>query len=68
MGLAVGLVSSSEGKGAALTPAADSFLADLAASLLVDVDRDNPSELLARMGFCNCCTASGLTMILMEDR
>jgi len=47
MGLVVGLVSSSDIMGAALTPAADSFLADLAASLLVDVERDNPSELLA---------------------
>jgi len=46
MGLVVGL-SSSDIMGAALTPAADSFLADLAASLLVDVERDNPSELLA---------------------
>ena len=69
IGLVVGLVvSSSDIMGAALTPAADSFFADLAASLLVDVERDNPSELLALTGFCNCCTASGLTMILMEDR
>lgn len=50
------------------TPAADNFLADLAASLLLEVDRDSPSELLARTGFCNCCTASGLTMIRMEER
>ena len=50
------------------TPAADIFLA---AAWLVPLededDLDNPSELLARMGFCKLVTASGLTMILIED-
>ena len=53
------------------TPAADIFLADLAVDdvlpLEADEDLDNPSELLARMGFCKLATASGLTMILIED-
>jgi hypothetical protein len=49
-------------------PAADIFFADLDDSLpLLADDLVKPSEELALMGLCNCCTTSGLTMILMED-
>ena len=50
------------------TPAADIFLAAVVVPLDDEEDLESPSELLARTGLCKLVTASGLTMILMEDR